>query len=189
MKEKKVYHYDSDGQSGVFTLSEGVVTKFFSQQDRRYGFARMKNGKSVFFHLNNAELMEPFGVETLQWIPRFYTYSSSDRRIEDPKQGDQLVFLIRHEKKGESAGVWSTLNEYEQAFQRCEEHVQHEKVRIRENPYYRAYLKGKARHIQDTLEAITKLSADPRLIFERFERETLTGGWEPCEGPCKTTVS
>ena len=137
--KKKVYDHDNCGFAVIRTLTEGVVTQFFPQESRRYGFVKAKNGASIFFHIDLGRFMGPFGVKNAEWVPRFEVDTVNDDYIRDPKPGDQLVFLTRQEKKGLVASEWSTLKRYEEALIECGEFAAREEIRIMTNPRYRGY--------------------------------------------------
>jgi hypothetical protein len=208
MEKKVVSHYDEDGISCEMELLEGEVIKYFPQEDRKYGFVKLGNGTTLFFHLNNRSSMDGYGVEKLRYIPRFHTrYGRLGQVLRAPEQGDKILFVIGKDKKGRPCvDAWTYPSEYGEALKLCDAYRTLEAERIQCNPNFKcleivrrsgqtsapsARFQGTKQEFERTFPFRGKFNTSDTLLSQQFgdlkyqrwfERETLTG-WEPCEDP------
>lgn len=90
----------------------GVVTNFREEADKLFGFAKINDPTSAFFH-NNRRLMATCDGD--DWVR---LVDPKDARY--PKVGEEIIIQVFQGEKSPKALWWSFKDEYEQALQELE---------------------------------------------------------------------
>lgn len=213
----KVAHYtDEEGFAQNGELVEGVIERYYEIDPRtgarrNWGFVRLANGSSMFFHNNNLERMQPYCTGPLTFIPGFTNTWQYDDRLKLPAEGDKIVGIVGKDRHDRSCLiVWSYLTNYEKALASCEVYVELTKESLERDPDFRCeeirriagspdrrradpIFEGKKKRFEERypLGAFNKFNRKDPLLSETigdveyirwFERKTATI-WEKCEDP------
>lgn len=123
----KAGFWDHEGFRQTTDVVSGVIVKFLVGPDprtgkqREFGFARMENGNSIFFHRNNGHFVDAHEHEDKTWLPSFNRTLHPDETFAEPQVGNRIVGVVGQDSKGRLALIrWTYASLFEKARCKCQ---------------------------------------------------------------------
>jgi cold shock CspA family protein len=174
--QKRFYNYKEIGN--------GVITKFFPQLDRCYGFITADDGRSVFFHQTRQQMFVCKGEDEP-------TLKSCWQ--EPPVEGEAVVFAVEETPKGLRAIWWAKENLYWEAKRECENRPTYRlrerrgelpKSRLQPRPEYRTLWEGRnITELRSKYKQTWHPVQESGMFATYFEKLNVMGQWEPADDP------